>query len=260
MNSKIDAMTASPGPFSVAGAARVPVKNRVSRWISRLGMTLGLLVTPGLAYAGACYIGSDGSDELVYLSEANDASTARIVGPFGAPDIETLAKDPVTQNLFAADADTLGIVDLDTGGYSSLGTFGTALAANGDLGTNLDLDDIDAMGFDPSTGVLYAVENSGGNGILFQVNTSTGALVPGAMGGGNDYLVVTGGTIDDLAVDAAGMMFVSLADRLATVDLSATGTVANVPLPNLFAPGLIDMEGLAVDINDNLIGLSLIHI
>jgi|GEM_PF-3812039 len=225
-----------------------------SRWASRLGLTIGLLLMPGLAYASACYIASDASDELIYLSDADDASTSRIVGPMGALDIEALAKDPVTQNLFAADADTLGILDLETGAYNSLGSFGTAFAANGDLPGDINLIDIDALGFDPTTGVLYGVRNNGVNGILFQINTSTGALVPGAMGGGNDYLVVTGGLIDDLAIDSTGTMYVSLADRLATVDFNAVGTVANIPLPNPFGAGLVDMEGLTVDINDNLIG------
>jgi len=251
-------MTASSGSSSASRARTAAVTNVTRRWVSRLGLTLGLFLTPSAAFAGACYIGSDGTDELVYLSDTDDASTARVVGPMGALDIETMAKDPVTQNLFAANADTLGILNLETGAYSSLGSFGTALAANGDLLVDVPLTDIDSLGFDPTTGLLYGIENANisgsDSGILFQINPASGALVAGGMGGGNDYLVVTGGAVDDLAIDSTGTMFVSLATQLATVDFTATGTVANVPLPNPYAAGINDMEGLAVDINDNLIG------
>ena len=141
--------------------------------VNRLpGLLLSLLLTlsSAQALANACYIGSDGSDELIFLSDVNDASTARVVGSFGVPNIETMAKDPVTQNLYSADANTLGIVDQDTGVYTTIGSFGTALAANGDLTNNVNLSDIDSLAFHPITGELFGVQNSSSRGILFQIN------------------------------------------------------------------------------------------
>ena len=218
------------------------------------GLLLSLLLTltSAQALANACYIGSDGSDELIFLSDVNDPTTARVVGSFGVPNIETMAKDPVTQNLYSADANTLGIVDQDTGVYTTIGSFGTALAANGDLTNNVNLSDIDSLAFHPITGELFGVQNSSSRGILFQINPATGALIPGAMAG-NDYLVVLGGNIDDIAIDSTGSMFASLASRLASIDHTATGTVTNVPFP-AFGPGITDMEGLAVSFGNNLIG------
>ena len=225
----------------------------LTAWVAQTCLLL-LLLAPGLAFAEACYIGSDATDELLFLSDNTDASTAVVVGPFGVPDIEAMAKDPVTQELFAANASTLGAVDLDTGAYTTLGSFGTAFAANGDLTADRALDDIDSLGFDPVTRELYGIQSdiSSGTGILFQINPANGALIPGALGG-NDYLVITGGVIDDLAIDLSGNMFVSLADQLATVDFNAVGTVANVVV-GTFGTGITDMEGLSVDIDNNLIG------
>jgi len=59
------------------------------------------MLTPGLAHASACYIGADGGDQLVFVGDSFDASTARIVGPMGALNIETLAKDPVSKTTLA---------------------------------------------------------------------------------------------------------------------------------------------------------------
>jgi len=201
------------------GATAGTVSNWTSRWASRLGIALGVMLTPSLAHASACYVDSEfTTDQLIYLSDSSDASTARVVGPFGVPEIETLAKDPVTQNLYSADADTFGVIDLETGAYNLIGSFGTALAANGDLTVDVLLDDI--------------------------------------MGGGNDYLIITGGPVDDLAIDSTGALYISYASQLATADLNGVGTVASVVAPSPFGAGIIDMEGLSVDINDNLIGSS----
>ncbi len=190
---------------------------------------------------------------MVYLPDSTSTATVIELGPLGVPNIEAVAKDPVTQILYGANANTLGTINLDTGAYASLGSFGTALAANGDLTANVALSDVDSLSFSPITGNLFGVQNSGNGAILFQINTATGALVPGVMGGGNDYLIVTGGAIDDIAIDTTGEMYSSLATRLAEIDYTAVGTTATTIVGN-FGGGISDMEGLSFDVFGNLIG------
>jgi len=240
LNSKIVARTAP--------SQSTPKTGRFSRLL--LALTLSLASTNALAEA--CYISSDFTDELIFVGDVTDASTTRVVGGMGVPDIETLAKDPVSQNLYGADANDLGVFNLDTGAYTSLGAFGTAFAANGDLLADRVLADIDSLGFHPTTGVLYAVQNSSEGAILFQVNKGSGALVPGAMGG-NDYLLVTGGAADELAIDLSGDMYFALPTQLASVDHTAVGTVALVTI-NTYGPGITDMEGMAITGANTLIG------
>jgi len=201
----------------------------------------------------SCYAGSDITDELIFIVDRNDGTTATVVGPFGAANIEALGKDPATGVLYAADANQLGTVNLDTGAFTATSnTFGTALAANGDLAADVVLADVDSIGFDPATGFLYGVQNTGGDEILFRIDPATGALVPGAFGG-NDYLLVSGVTnFDDIAIDNTGVMYASSATTLYTIDFSATGTVAAVSVGSFGGPN--DMEGLSTDVPGALIG------
>jgi len=201
----------------------------------------------------SCYIASDTTDELILIVDRTDGSTATVVGSFGVGLIEAMGKDPNTGVLYAANANQLGTINLDTGAFTATSsTFGTALAANGDLAADVVLADVDSLAFDPTTGNLFGVQNTGGDEILFQIDPATGALVPGAFGG-DDYLLVSGVTaFDDLAIDNAGVMFASSATTLYTIDFSATGTVAAVSVGSFGGPN--DMEGLSTDVPGLLVG------
>ncbi|MFK7816798.1 MAG: hypothetical protein AB8B92_10745 [Gammaproteobacteria bacterium] len=212
-----------------------------------------VLFAETVSAAESCFAASDSGDRLVLVVDRTDGSTAIDVGPLGVSNIEALAKEPITGVVYGANANRLGTINLDTGAYAaSPNTFGTALAANGNLTSDRSLNDVDALAFDLSTGYLYGVQNASGPEILFRINPTTGALVTGAMGG-NDYLLIgTSGSIDDLAVDQAGTMFASSANNLYTINFAAVGTT-NASLVGAFG-GPNDMEGLSTDVPGNLIG------
>jgi uncharacterized repeat protein (TIGR01451 family) len=216
-----------------------------------LGFTV--LLTEATQAAESCYAASDSGNRLVLVVDRTDGSTSIDVGPLGVPNIEALAKDPVSGEVYGANANQLGTINLDTGAFTATAsTFGTALAANGNLTSNRTLNDVDSLAFDLTSGFLYGVQNASGPEILFRINPATGALVPGAMGG-NDYLLIgTSGSIDDLAIDQAGTMFASSANNLYTINFAAVGTT-NASLVGAFG-GPNDMEGLSTDVPGNLIG------
>lgn len=213
---------------------------------------LNIFYTSAIA-TESCYIGSDSTDELILVVDRTDGTTASVVGSFGVPNIEAMAKDPLTGELYAANANQLGIINLDTGAFTATAsTFGTALASNGDLLADVVLADVDSLAFDPTTGFLYGVQNVAGDEILFRIDPATGALVSGAFGG-DDYLLVSGVTaFDDLAIDNAGVMYASSASSLYIIDFSATGTIAAVFVGSFDGP--TDMEGLSTDVPGLLIG------
>lgn len=212
-----------------------------------------VLLTQTVNALESCYLASDSTDRLVLVVDRSDGSTSVDVGPFGASLIEALAKEPFTGVVYAANANQLGTVNLDTGAFTpTASTFGTAFAANGDLTADVSLNDVDALAFDLSTGFLYGVQNTGGNEVLFRINPNTGALVPGVFGG-NDYLLISGtGSVDDIAIDQLGTMFASDAGNLYTVNFAATGTTAASFIGSFGGPN--DMEGLSTDVPGNLIG------
>lgn len=231
-------------------------KNKISYCIMQvLFVFLSLILFVQTASAlESCYVASDSTDRLTFVVDRTDGNTAVDVGPFGASLIEALAKDPFTGVTYGANANQLGTINLDTGAFTARpSTFGTALAANGNLTADVLLSDIDALAFDLSTGFLYGVQNVSGPEILFRINPATGALIPGVMGGGNDYLLVnTTGSIDDLAIDQVGTMFASNAGSLYTVNFAATGTTSATLIGSFGGPN--DMEGLSTDVPGNLIG------
>ena len=99
------------------------------------------------AYAvESCYLASDATDELILLVDRTDGTTAEVIGSFGVPLIEAMARHPVTGETFAANANQLGTINTNTGAFTATAnTFGVALAANGDLPANVDLSDVDAI-------------------------------------------------------------------------------------------------------------------
>ena len=194
-----------------------------------------------------CYSVADNGDRLVAIDINTGAESN--VGPVGVPDIEAIAYWPITDTLYAADANRLGTLNLTTGTYTNIGSFGSG---NGSIGTRT-FADVDGLAFHPFTGELYgSVRNtSSSQDLLIKIEPSTGARIPNAFGAGIDYLVIqtvaaTGfNDIDDLAFDPeTGFLYGvanqggTSADSYVRID-TQTGAVTNIG-----AFGTSDMEGL----------------
>ena len=116
--------------------------SKLSSYIKHVAVTIFgavVLLTQTVNAVESCYLASDSTNRLTLVVDRMDGSTSIDVGPFGVSDIEALAKEPFTGVLYAADANQLGTVNLDTGAFTATAsTFGTAFAANGDLTANPD--------------------------------------------------------------------------------------------------------------------------
>lgn len=200
------------------------------------------------------YLASDATDELTMMPSRDDfdpTTNEQIVGPLGASNVEAMALNPVDGVLYAADADTLGRIDLATGTFTAVGgTFGTG---SGSLG-NVTFSDVDALAFNPLSGELYGVHWDGAQNAIFKIDTATGTFVSSAFGT-DDYIALNNGArLDDIAIDKTGTIYGSDAENLLRIDLdeaNATGTVTTIGAHGV---GVDDMEGLSIDEDGRLWG------
>ncbi|MEX0944001.1 MAG: hypothetical protein WD002_15835 [Pseudomonadales bacterium] len=182
------------------------------------------------------------------------------------------------------DAATLGLYEIDTGTFSSTGSVATSTGgitqiayncANGklygiragnqfglineatgnftDIGTGITgVTTVTGLSYDAVTGGLYGVRNpGGGNDHWFQMDVTTGDLVPDAFGEGNDFLQIKVPNALDLAfdsvtgellvIDDGGGSFSN--DQIVSVD---TSNGSGTDRANDLAP-VTDMIGLASD-------------
>ena len=210
-----------------------------------------------------CYAVSDSEDELVSIR--SDGAGFQDIGPLGVSSVEAIAFNLGWTTLYGADADMLGTIDVDTGAFSAIGSFGSGDGADGQV----DFDDVDSLSFDPVTGVFYGVtrRNDGSpNDVLFQIDPATGSYVADAFGAGVDYVIVDSGSavglydIDDIAVDPAGQMYGVAnssggGDHLVKID-KFTGAVTDVGRLSYNGSDLDDMEGLTAFGADALYGVT----
>ena len=82
------------------------------------------------------------------------------VGPNGATRIEAIAWNIDATVLYAADAGTWGTINLNTGAFSSIGSFGSGDGDDGEV----DFNDVDGLTVDPTTGIMYGSERYGDGG------------------------------------------------------------------------------------------------
>lgn len=194
----------------------------------------------------------DGTDRLVRMDSRDNfdsASNASFVGaaPSGIGSIEAMALDPNSGTLYAIDEDYLGTINLSTGAF-------TAFSDRIDADLAITISDVDAMSFDPVTGELWGVDSVGNE--LIKIDTSTGKAITNAFGS-NDYLVVPGGGIDDIAIDFSGDIFASAASQLESITINSSTWAVTRSLIGTFdfgATNLNDMEGISVDQNGRLWG------
>ncbi|NNF52799.1 MAG: DUF11 domain-containing protein, partial [Acidimicrobiales bacterium] len=157
----------------------------------------------------------------------------------GTTAIESIAFQPVTEILYAANGGQFGSINTATGEFVAIGPGG--------------LGDVDGMAFDLITLKLYGAQRLGGNDRLIEINPATGTIVAGAFGGADflviDTLAAVGvGDIDDFAIDPVDNRLYGIAndagtqDRLVLVDRT-TGAVTDI---GSTAPAQ-DLEGLSFD-------------
>ncbi|MGH8989908.1 MAG: hypothetical protein ACRDZ7_00045 [Acidimicrobiia bacterium] len=163
-----------------------------------------LVWTGGSAHAAelgaeTCYLVADGNMDAtdgaaedlltkVDRSDPDPATNETDVGTgTGTFNIEAIALQPGTGVLFAANAGTMGTIDTTTGLFEEIGPVGSGSGALGER----EMDDIDGLSFDATTGFLYGTERrrSGAEDFLLRIDPATGVLVPGGIGG-EDYAVV----------------------------------------------------------------------
>lgn len=213
----------------------------------------------GAAEVGAetCYLVADGNADAtdgqaedlltkVNREDPDPATNETNIGTgTGTFNIEAIALQPGTGVLFAADAGTIGTLDTTTGRFTALGPVGTGSGALGGKA----LKDIDGLSFDAATGFLYGTERrrSAQEDLFLRIDPATGALVPGAIAGG-DYAVVNAVAglpdIDAIAVDPVDGKMYAVAndggrkDHLVRID-KASGQATDIGVLNAQ-----DVEGL----------------
>jgi outer membrane protein OmpA-like peptidoglycan-associated protein len=225
-----------------------------------------------------CYVVEDvaneGGDDILFLVQKDGPNAGMLTrvpmtGNLGAGvnSVEAIAFDPTTDILYAADAEQLGTVDVDTGVFEALAEpFG---AGNGTIGGTpavITFDDVDGLAFDPSTGDLWgSVRREPGTDLLIRIDTTSGRHVSNAFGIGIDYLEIIPvhdqPDIDALAIDLDGVIYAIATsdddegdDYLVTIDRTtgvATQVGSNDPAENL---GVDNFEGMGFDTAGQLWG------
>lgn len=207
--------------------------------------------------------GKNSLDALVRLNRTNGQTT--VIGMTGTEKIEAIAFGPM-DTLYAADANRLGILDLNTGVFTPKPQlFGSGNGTQGVVAFN----DADGLFYDVANNILWGVQRvSSKPDVLFQIDPVTGARVANAFGAGKDYVEVqapkagssTLGDLDDIAIDPVDDVMYGAANSggtggiLVMVDriTGATTPVAEFRYPTpyglnpIFAGQIVDdIEGLS---------------
>ncbi|MCC6156151.1 MAG: hypothetical protein IT367_20465, partial [Candidatus Hydrogenedentes bacterium] len=137
----------------------------------------------GVADSTASANDSAQQDTLTFLNRLTGAtqSVNGKVGNTGTYNIESIAFQPKSVALYAADGNRLVRLNLNTGAATAVGqNFGTARGyLNGSSTTStISLTDIDSLSFSPLTYDLYGTHRRDGKDLLFRINVATGAFVP----------------------------------------------------------------------------------
>jgi hypothetical protein len=202
--------------------------------------------------SNVCYIvpdlypaGMSDKDALQIVDTASPPETT--IGLTGTFSIETIALNPITKELFAIDKTIFGKIDVNTGVYTAIRDF-KANNIRGDQGT-INLDDIDSLAFDVTTGNLYAASITPLN-LLIQLDSGSGHIVKNAFGAGVDYVSLSN-TLDDIAISyLTGEMYgidVHTEELVAINKLTGAATVVGIVPYN-------DVEGLSFATDDILYG------
>ncbi len=187
------------------------------------------------AVADSTTSANDGAqlDTLTYLNRLTGATAAinGQIGNTGAYNIESIAFQPGSLALYAANAGQLGRLNLQTGTFTSMPQpFGSGLGYVGGSRSKSfqSFSDVDSLSFNPLTHDLYGTTRRDGKDLLFRIDTTTGRFVSGAFpdpynaGQRVDFVEVgaVGGLddVDDIAFDpTTGTLYASINEGSETV-------------------------------------------
>ncbi len=241
----------------------------------------GLLMTsiPSASAETICFAVADNDrdgNQDVLVKMYTDGRTAEVGGGLtNTRYMEAIAFSLDGKTLYAADGDTLGILDVygppdapTTGQFTPIGDgFGTG---NGEEG-EIEFSDIDGLTFDVATGVLYGTHRREHTSpqqydVLFQIDPVTGQFKPSVFGG-NDYVVVEIAghpqyyDVDDIASDPTdGKLYIvaNTGDGVESVLAILDKTTGVATLVGVVATGggqnIDDIESLSFDPNGTLYG------
>ena len=208
-------------------------------------------------------------DEDVLVMMYKDGGTVEIGGGLTG----TLYMEAITfyldgKTLYAADGDTLGILNLETGKFEPRpNKFGTG---NGEDGP-IEFSDIDGLTFDVATGILYGIHRREHTAppqhdILFQIDPVTGLFKPSAFGD-DDYVVVRIDghpqyhDVDDIASDPTdGKLYIvantgdGVESVLATLDKTTGAATLVGVVATAGGQSIDDIESLSFEPNGELHG------
>ena len=201
----------------------------------------------------SCYTIPEDQGILVRLDKATGGETT--IGSLGLADteeVEAIAFSPNSDTLFASNGADLGFVDLTTGAYTLIGSFGSGDGADGILA----FDDVDGLTWDPVNNVLFASVRVPGQDILIRVDRSTGAHIPDAFGPNIDYVRITGplilADVDDIAINPADGEMYAVANTSTNNDI-LINIDKNTGVSTKIGDVLVDnMEGFGFS-NDGLL-------
>ena len=185
---------------------------------------------------------------------------ATLIGTLGTREIESLAFQPTTGALFAAERDRLRTIDLATSiATAAAQPFGNGRGAQG----TLRLGDVQGLSFEPASGALYAVARRSQTGkldLLFRVDPQTGALIRDAFGPGVDYVPISGPgvlpDVDDLAFAPATGLLYGVSNTGGAGGVLITINPATGAGSVVGALGVEDVEGLTVTPSAALYGVT----
>ena len=176
-------------------------------------------------------------------------------------DIESMAIWPVQgySTYFAANGGDFGSLGLESGYFtliSDIDTDGPAQGADG----GVSLSDVDGMGFDARTGILWASNRRSGYDILFQINPTTGKYVQDAFGHDIDYVVIDGTgvyeTFDDIAISPINGKVYGISNNGSNDQLLEINPLTGAVVVDKAVTGASDIEGLTFDNRGVLYGTS----
>ncbi len=218
-----------------------------------------------------CYVvadsgGRNGGNDLLARVDKATGTEIQIGSGTGTNNLEAIAYQPGTTTLYAANdvsssEGRLGIINTSTGVFNPLSN--AIGSGNGSLGS-IVFDDVDSLGFDPFTGILYGVLRREGSpnpdDLLLQINPTTGQRVANAFGTGVDYVVIPSGAqanwkdIDDIAISSYDGTMYAVANASGSGDELVIINKATGALTSVGVMGVNDVEGMAFDVEGNLFG------
>lgn len=216
-----------------------------------------LFLTPATVFAqisesrALCYGVTDGlrndadADTLVALDLLT--GDTNVIGVTNTFDVEAIAFLADGQTLYAADGDKIGRLDLQTGAFRLVGSFGRG---DGRAGIR-SLDDVDGLTYDAKTNTLFGAHRRANQlpDLLFKINPITGAVLEDGFGDGIDYIEIPltaagDDDVDDIAADPLTGILYGMVNRGSAGGMLVTINKENGAITELGVLNVNNIEGL----------------